>query len=76
MINRRRFLSQSATAAPLLAASQFPFEAMAADQMEQSLSILHTNDAVSYTHLDVYKRQLLLFSVLNMLSLLIPLLNR
>jgi 5'-nucleotidase len=47
MINRRKFLSQSATAATLLAASQFPFEAMAADQMEQSLSILHTNDVHS-----------------------------
>ena len=31
--------------------------AFAADEKSNDIVILYTNDAVSYTHLDVYKRQ-------------------
>ena len=47
-VSRRKFLKQTALASSLLAASQFPLDAFAADeQTKQSLTILHTNDVHS-----------------------------
>ena len=47
-LSRRKFLKQTAVASSLLAASQFPLDAFAADeQIKQALTILHTNDVHS-----------------------------
>lgn len=45
--NRRKFIKNTAITAGLLASSQFPFEALAEEQHQQSLTILHTNDVHS-----------------------------
>ncbi len=46
-ISRRKFLQQSAATSALLAASQFPFEALAQENQQHSVTILHTNDVHS-----------------------------
>ncbi len=46
-LSRRKFLQQSATVSALLAASQFPFDALAEETTQHSLTILHTNDVHS-----------------------------
>lgn len=47
MTTRRNFLKQSLTTTALLATSQFPFEAMAVENKQHSLTVLHTNDVHS-----------------------------
>lgn len=46
-LSRRKFLQQSATVSALLAASQFPFDALAEETTQHLLTILHTNDVHS-----------------------------
>ncbi|MBL7765913.1 MAG: metallophosphatase [Chitinophagaceae bacterium] len=48
MMNRRRFIKQSAMGAALVTASQFPYEALATNtEWTRKLCILHTNDVHS-----------------------------
>ena len=46
-MNRRKFIQQTSIATSLLLASQFPFEALAKDDVQHKLTILHTNDVHS-----------------------------
>ena len=46
-MNRRKFIQQTSIASSLLLASQFPFEALAKDDVQHKLTILHTNDVHS-----------------------------
>jgi 5'-nucleotidase len=47
MWNRKSFIKTSAAAAALIATGQFPVSAMAANENETTLTILHTNDVHS-----------------------------
>lgn len=46
-MNRRKFIQQTSIATSLLLASQFPYEALAKDDAQHKLTILHTNDVHS-----------------------------